>query len=259
MPQTNIILNFEDVGMDYYTLHDETPALENITFSVHEGEFIAIIGPSGCGKSTILSLAAGLLKPTRGTITLLGDTVCGPRPDVGYMLQSDYLFPWRTVRNNILLGLDIQHKRTAEAEQHVNHLIKMYGLEGFADYYPKQLSGGMRQRAALIRTLATQPRLLLLDESFSALDSQTRLAVSDDIARIIREEKKTAVLVTHDISEAVAMADRVVVLSRRPSVVKGDYNIRLSSGGTSPIARRKAPEFKEYFDTIWKELDVHVA
>ncbi|MGI6004987.1 MAG: ABC transporter ATP-binding protein [Christensenellales bacterium] len=249
----------QDVGMDYHTLTDETRALDGITFTVSEGEFVSIIGPSGCGKSTILSLIAGLLKPTRGSVELLGEEVTSPSPQVGYMFQSDHLFPWRNVRRNILLGLEVQKHLNRETAARVDALIKSYGLEAFSHYNPNHLSGGMRQRAALIRTLATDPMLLLLDEPFSALDSQTRLAVSADMSRIIRGEKKTAVLITHDIAEAIAMADRVIVLTQRPATIKAQYDIELTCcPSQSPIDRRQSPEFKVYFDKLWKELDVHV-
>jgi NitT/TauT family transport system ATP-binding protein len=253
------LVEFQNISMIYHTLSGETHAVDRVSFDVHDGEFVSIVGPSGCGKSTLLSMAAGLLKPSDGSVKVLGREVECPTSDVGYMLQKDHLFGWRTIRQNVLLGLEVQKKLTPENIDKAERLLDTYGLAEFADHYPHQLSGGMRQRVALIRTLAINPSILLLDEAFSALDYQTRLAVSDEISGIIRNEKKTAVLVTHDISEAISMADRVVVLSKRPARLKEIYDIRLTASSESPIERRKAPEFKEYFNQIWKELDVHVA
>ena len=242
------ILQFQDVTYIYHTVRGELVAAKNLTFSVGEGEFVAIIGPSGCGKTTLLSLAAGLLKPSEGKITSRGS--------FGYMLQKDELFPWRTIEKNIFLPLEVRHQKSSEQQNRVRELAQKYGLGDFLSSYPAQLSGGMRQRAALIRTLATDPDILLLDEPFSALDYQTRLAVSADIWRIIRQEGTTALLVTHDIAEAVSMSDRVVVLSARPAVVKTVLDMG-ALRGLPPLERRNTPEFHRYFDLIWKELDVH--
>ena len=233
----------------YHTKSGETEALRDINFSVAQNEFVSIIGPSGCGKSTILSIIADLEKPSGGEVII--DSKGNKQ---GYMLQQDHLFPWLTVRQNALLGLNIRKEITKEKVNHVDALLKRYELDSFKDSYPQHLSGGMRQRAALIRTLAIDPSVLLLDEPFSALDYQTRLAVSDDIHRIIKSEGKTAILVTHDISEAISMSDRVIVLSKRPSMVKKIYDITLSVQG-SPIVRRKAPEFPQYFQALWEELN----
>lgn len=197
------IVSLVDVDLIYQSLEGETPALKNINLNALEGEFIGIVGPSGCGKTTILSLIAGLMNPTAGKILIEGKEVDGPSPKVGYMLQQDHLFEWRTILQNVMLGLEIQNKASKEAEQKVHELLNTYGLGEFKNHYPQQLSGGMRQRVALIRTLAINPKILLLDEPFSALDYQTRLALSDEVANIIRKEKKTALLVTHDISEAM--------------------------------------------------------
>ena len=199
------MVSLKNVSLKYYTLEGETHAVNDISFSVKQGEFIGIVGPSGCGKTTILSLIAGLIKPTKGEILVDGKKVEGPSTDVGCMLQQDHLFEWRTIMQNALLGLEIHGKTNRETKEKVERLLETYGLGEFKNHYPDQLSGGMRQRAALIRTLAVDPKILLLDEPFSALDYQTRLAMSDEVSTIIRKEGKTALLVTHDISEAISM------------------------------------------------------
>lgn len=251
-------LKLENISMIYHTLDGETPALENIDFDVNDGEFLCIVGPSGCGKSTLLSIICGLIKPSSGKI-YLDDKDDITYDKIGYMLQRDYLFEWRTIYKNVTLGLEIQNKLTKEKKDEIIDMMKKYGLEEFKNYYPNQLSGGMRQRVALIRTLAINPELMLLDEPFSALDFQTRLAVSDEIYSIIKAEHKTAVMVTHDISEAISLSDRVVVLSKRPGTIKAIHKIVLTTDGErTPIKSREAPEFRDYFNTIWKELDVHV-
>ncbi|MEA4815918.1 MAG: ABC transporter ATP-binding protein [Lachnospiraceae bacterium] len=246
------IVSLNDISMSYHSPDGETKAVSNVSFHVDEGEFVSIVGPSGCGKSTLLSIISGLIKPTTGEIKINSDK------NVGYMLQKDYLFEWRTIFSNACLGLEIQNKLTDESRENTLNLINKYGLSEFKNSYPFELSGGMRQRAALIRTLATNPGILLLDEPFSALDYQTRLYISDEIGSIIRKEKKTAILVSHDISEAISLSDRVIVLSRRPGTVKSIYKIDLGMGEHTAMKAREAPLFREYFNKIWKELDVHV-
>ena len=246
----NPIINMQDISLRYHSINGETIAVSHLNLSVENGEFISIVGPSGCGKSTILSLLAGLLQPSDGNLAINGT--------IGYMLQKDHLLHWRSIRQNVLLGLEIQNKLTPENIKYTEYLLEQYGLGEFKEHYPWQLSGGMRQRAALIRTLAVKPDILLLDEPFSALDYQTRLSVSDEIGSIIRNTGKTAILVTHDISEAISLADKVIVLSKRPASVKKIFPIRLSLENPSPLQAREAPEFKDYFNAIWKELDVHV-
>lgn len=245
------VVTLKDISKFYHTENGETEALRSVNFTVEEKEFVSIIGPSGCGKSTVLSIIAGLEDKSGGSININAGKGKAP---IGYMLQQDHLFPWLTVRQNAFLGQDIRKERTKETEKRVDTLLKRYGLYDFKDKYPGELSGGMRQRAALIRTLAIDPSVLLLDEPFSALDYQTRLSVSDDIHAIIKSENKTAILVTHDISEAISMSDRVIVLSKRPATVKNIYKIELS-GENSPIMRRKAPEFSGYFQALWEELN----
>lgn len=245
------MLSLHDVTLSYHSLSGETKAVSHLSFSVDEGEFVTIVGPSGCGKSSILSMLAGLIPPSCGSLSVNGN--------IGYMLQKDHLLEWRTIRRNAQLGLELQGKLTAENIAFVDQMLDQYGLGDFKDRFPSELSGGMRQRAALIRTLAVRPDILLLDEPFSALDYQTRLSVADEIGTIIRKEGKTALLVSHDISEAISLSDRVIVLSGRPARLKKIHTISLSVENRTPMKAREAPEFREYFNQIWKELDVHVA
>lgn len=252
MSEQNIMVQVSNLALTYQSAEGEIEAIRDLSFSVADGEFVSVIGPSGCGKSTLLSIIAGLLSPTAGEIRLAGDG------SIGYMLQKDSLFPWRTIRRNVLLGAEIKGGGLRAAEKYADSLLKTYGLWEFRDCFPGQLSGGMRQRAALIRTLAVRPQLLLLDEAFSALDYQTRLAVADDIYSIIRREGKTAMMVTHDISEAVSLSDRVIVLTKRPAVIKSIYDIRFAAGRKSPLQCREEPEFRGYFNQIWRDIDVHV-
>lgn len=243
------ILKINDVSLNYHTKDNETPALKSISFDVEEGEFVSIVGPSGCGKTTILSLISGLLKPSSGNITINSNSEFA----CGYMFQKDHLFEWRTIMKNICLGLEIQGKINDKSIEYIKNLSKKYGIYDFLDRYPRQLSGGMRQRVSLIRTLALKPDILLLDEPFSALDFQTRLSVCDDVAKILKEEKKTALLVTHDIQEAISMSDKVVILSNRPASVKQILKLDFDEKLT-PFQRRENEKFSYYFDIIWKEL-----
>ena len=240
----------------YQSPDGEVEALRDVSFDVQEGEFCSIVGPSGCGKSTLLSALAGLERLSGGSLELDGEPVCGPSRKVGFMPQRDQLFEWRSIWGNVTLGLTVRGENTPQRQAHVRELLERYGLADFAQKRPSQLSGGMRQRCALIRTLAAQPKVLLLDEPFSALDDQTRLTVSADIYRIIRQEGKTALLVTHDISEAISLSDRVVVLSHRPAVVKSIHRLTQLQG-VPPLQRRDHPAFAGYFKSIWKELEVH--
>ena len=243
------ILEVQDICKTYQAENGEIEALRNISFDVKEGEYISIIGPSGCGKSTLLSIISGLESKTSGEIKIDGK--------IGYMLQKDNLLEWRTIYKNVLLGLEIQKTNTDENKKYVDELLKKYGLYEFKDKYPNQLSGGMRQRVALIRTLAIRPKVLLLDEAFSALDYQTRLMVTEDIYKILKNEKITALMVTHDISEAISMSDRVIVLSHRPATVKNIYNIDFEMKDRTPLTCRENPKFSKYFNLMWKELEEH--
>lgn len=247
----NNVLEIKNLRKSYHTKNSETLAVENFSYSLSNGEFVAIVGPSGCGKSTILSILCGLENKSDGIIHIADNC------KIGYMLQQDSLFPFRNILNNCLLGLEVNHNVNTNTKKKVIELLSTYGLKDFINSYPEELSGGMRQRVALIRTLATDPDILLLDEPFSALDYQSRLAVSDDVYRIIKQEKKSAIMVTHDLAEAISMADKVIVLSERPSKIKKIYDIKLSNKST-PIENRKAKEFSKYYDEIWKEIDFHV-
>ena len=243
------LLNLSSVSLAYHTVEGETAAINDLNLTVYEGEFLAIVGPSGCGKTTVLSLIMGLMQPTAGSVRF-----ASPNVRLGYMLQRDHLLDHRTVEKNVLLGLEVQHRLTDEAKARAMRLLDTYGLGEFRTYKPQQLSGGMRQKVALIRTLAIEPDLLLLDEPFSALDYQTRLNLSDEVYRIIREQNKTAILVTHDISEAVAMADRVIVFTKRPSRVKTEIQTGFDPA-LSPLERRRMPAFMPLYDSVWKEID----
>lgn len=249
-------LKLTNISYTYHTITGETKALNLLSFSVKKGEFIAIVGPSGCGKSTLLNLIAGLITPTTGQILINNKPLSEFYEPIGYMLQRDQLLEWRTIYRNLTLGLEIQKRMNRENLDRIDQLLKAYDLYEFKNAYPRQLSGGMRQRAALIRTLALSPEILLLDEPFSALDYQTRLRVSDDIGTIIKERGITAILVTHDLSEAISMADRVIVLSHRPAQIKQIVPIHLTTPTPkTPANARNAKEFPEYFNLIWKELN----
>lgn len=249
------ILKVHNIDYSYHTQDGETPALSKISFSLLPGEFTAVVGPSGCGKSTLLSLIAGLMEPESGEILFNGKPLLENLSGIGYMLQHDHLFEWRTIHQNILLGLEINKTLNINTRKYAEELLEQYGLKQFAHSRPSELSGGMRQRAALIRTLVLNPDLLLLDEPFSALDYQTRLNVSDDIGQIIRKSGRTALLVTHDLSEAISLADRVIVLTKRPATLSCIVPIQFNTGTDTPLNRRNAPEFKNYFNQIWKELN----
>lgn len=246
------LLTMQQVTARYQSPEGELTAAENISLTVSQGEFVSIVGPSGCGKSTLLTIMAGLKKPSEGQVLLDGEPISGPGGKIGYMLQKDNLLEWRTIYKNILLGLEIRNRLTPENIEYARGLLRTYGLWDFRDRYPSQLSGGMRQRVALIRTLAVKPEIFLLDEAFSALDYQTRLTVTDDIYSILRREGQTMVMVTHDIPESVSMSDRVIVLSGRPARIKQIHTIEL--GSLNPLERRDHLRFNEYSNEIWKEL-----
>lgn len=245
------ILQIKNLKKIYHSKNGETLAVKDFSLDIKEGEFIAIVGPSGCGKSTILSILCGLEDKTSGEINLCKGAT------IGYMLQQDSLFEWRNILKNCLLGLEINKNLTTEKENYVKKLLNTYGLKDFIYSYPESLSGGMRQRVALIRTLANNPSLLLLDEPFSALDYQSRLVISDDIYNILKKEKKTMIIVTHDIAEAISMCDKVIVLSSRPAIIKSIYDIKLEKR-SNPINNRKDKNFSYYYDAIWKDIDFYV-
>ena len=248
----NDILTIKKLSKIYHTNKSEIPAIKDLNLNIKEGEFVAIVGPSGCGKTTLLSILCSLEEKSQGEIIYTQG-----KQKMGYMLQNDTLFPWLNILDNTLLGLKVEKNITKENIQKVTKLLETYGLKDFIKKYPNNLSGGMRQRVALIRTLATNPDILLLDEPFSALDYQTRLAVSDDVWKIIKKEKKTTIMITHDIAEAISMADRIIVLTNRPANVKSIYTIEMKNK-QNPINNRKQKEFQYYYDKIWKDIDINV-
>ena len=243
------ILKISNLYKNYNTKKMEIEALKNVNIEINEGDFLGIVGPSGCGKSTLLSIIGGLESITKGSIEKKDNL------KIGYMLQDDCLFPWLTIYENFLIGLKINKTCTKENMENVKNLLTTYGLKDFLNNYPKDLSGGMRQRVALIRTLALKPDLLLLDEPFSALDYQTRISVSNDVCNIIKNEKKTLIIVTHDISEAISMCNKIIVMSKRPSTIKKTYNIDYDFDRTNPIKSRSSKEFMEYYEKIWEDLN----
>jgi len=245
------VLNMSHV---YVTEQGAMLAVEDIQLGVRPGEFVSLVGPSGCGKTTILSVIAGLIQPTSGSVSIQGQPISGPSARVGYMLQQDYLFPWTTIWNNVMTGLEITQQAGAESMAYVRQLLRQMGLSGLEDRYPTQLSGGMRQRAALVRTLALKPDVLLLDEPFSALDYQTKLTLEELVLGTLREGHKTAILVTHDLSEAIAMSDRVIVLGRNPGRIRREIEIPEPIRGAMPLAARELPDFHRLFRELWQEL-----
>ncbi len=250
------ILSIKNISKKYQNKEGEVLAIQNVNLTIKQGEFVSIIGPSGCGKSTLLSIIAGLEEKTTGEIYIEGEKITGISPKIGYMLQRDCLLEWRTILSNVMFGLEIKGKKDEASISYVEKLLKKYDLYDFKDKYPSELSGGMRQRVALIRTLAVNPKILLLDEAFSALDYQTRIMVTNDIYHILRKEGITALIVTHDISEAISMSDRIAVLSKRPGTVKAIHKIDFEMEDRNPINCRESPKFSKYFNTLWKELGV---
>lgn len=243
------ILTIKNLRKIYHTKNAEILAVDDFSFDLYEGEFVSIVGPSGCGKSTVLSILSGLLDKSEGQIKY-NDNI-----KFGYMLQNDSLFPFRNIVDNCMIGLEISKEKTVENEKYVIDLLNTYGLKEFIHSFPENLSGGMRQRCALIRTLACKPDVLLLDEPFSALDYQTRISVSNDVCNIIKNEKKTLIIVTHDISEAISMCNKIIVMSKRPSTIKKTYNIDYDFDRTNPIKSRSSKEFMEYYEKIWEDLN----
>ena len=244
------IVKVVNLTKNFYTKEGEMEVLKNISFTLHEGEILSLLGPSGSGKSTILNILTNLLEPTSGEVSIKGT--------IGYMFQKDHLLEWRSIMDNITLGLEIMHKKNnKKSMERIERLLKTYGLWEFRNMYPKELSGGMRQRVALIRTLSVDPSILLLDEPFSALDYQTRLKVSEDVLNIIRMEEKSAIMVTHNLEEALVMSDTVIVLSSRPSHIKSIYHIDLDKNLTT-LEKKKTKEFLDYYNQIWKDIDIHV-
>ncbi|KKI88866.1 spermidine/putrescine ABC transporter ATP-binding protein [Bacillus sp. SA1-12] len=248
-------LTVEHIHHVYFTKESATVALEDIKLNVEEGEFVSFLGPSGCGKTTLLSIIAGLIRPVEGSVKIANKIITKPDPIIGYMLQQDYLFPWKTIEENVTVGLKIIGQKTEETTTNTLSLLKEMGLENVEHQYPSQLSGGMRQRAALVRTLATNPRILLLDEPFSALDYQTKLRLEDLVWKTLKDYQKTALLVTHDIGEAIAMSDRIFVFSAKPGRINRTYLVPKELRELTPFDARQHPSFSTLFQQIWKELD----
>ncbi|WP_409251736.1 ABC transporter ATP-binding protein [Bacillus sp. SCS-153A] len=249
------LLEIDQIHHTYFTPRSATTALENISLTVTEGEFVSFLGPSGCGKTTLLSIIAGLIKPSSGTVKLEGDSLEKSSHKIGYMLQQDYLFPWKTIEENILLGLKTMDCLTVEKKNWVLNLLDEIGLEGVSNQFPSQLSGGMRQRAALVRTLAVEPKLLLLDEPFSALDYQTKLKLEDLVFETLKTFNKTALLVTHDIGEAIAMSDRIILFSAKPGRIHKVFEVPEELRNLKPFHSRNHEAYSDCFQLIWKELE----
>lgn len=250
-----IKVEINDICMNYHSFTAETPALKNISFNVEEGCFLSIVGPSGCGKSTLLNIIAGLITPSKGDVLINSENDNSSFSKIGYMFQKDQLFDWLTIWDNVLLGLKINHYINETSKDMVKKLLINYDLWEFRNHHPRELSGGMRQRVALIRTLALRPEVLLLDEPFSALDYQTRLNISNEVYNIIKKERKTTIMVTHDISEAIAMSDEILILSNRPAIIAKNIILEFGKDFSCPLKRREAPNFRVYFNEIWKELN----
>jgi NitT/TauT family transport system ATP-binding protein len=255
--QSRVRVEFKGVAKVFRQREQEILAVRNMSFALRDQEFVSILGPSGCGKSTTLKLISGLDFPNAGSVELDGEPVRGPSRKVGFMLQKDLLLPWRTILENVTIGLEIRRVPSAERNERARSLINKYGLGKFENAYPRHLSGGMRQRAALARTLAADPEILLLDEPLSALDYQTKLKMEEELVRILREERKTVLLITHDIAEAVSVSDRVLVCSARPGHIKAEFDMPFSKGH-SPKEARNDPNFQGYFNQLWNELEADV-
>ena len=248
-------LSLKNISKVYQDNNGEVLAIEDFSYDFKKGEFVSIVGPSGCGKSTLLSIIAGLESPTTGKVFIDDEDITGKITNIGYMLQKDYLLEWRSILKNVCFGLEIKNMFNEETKKYATNLLNTYGLGEFIDKYPAQLSGGMKQRVALIRTLATNPDILLLDEAFSALDYQTRLSVTNDVYNIIKNENITAIMVTHDIPESISMSDKIIVLSKRPAIIKNIHDIKFNIQNRTPLNCREDPNFSKYFDTIWRELN----
>ncbi|QKS72130.1 ABC transporter ATP-binding protein [Paenalkalicoccus suaedae] len=248
------LLELQQVSKSFLSPTSETKALANITATIQAEEFVSLIGPSGCGKSTLLSLIAGMTQATAGSISLYGKPITGPSKEVGYMLQQDYLFPWLTVWENIMLGLTLQHMQDEKHVVFAENLLQDVYLSDKKDVYPDNLSGGMKQRVALIRMLTSNPSLLLLDEPFSAIDHQTKLQLEQTVASIVKQHKKTTLLVTHDILEALAMSDRIILLSRRPGTIQKIFDVPESLRSLPPLEARLHPDAHSLFTVVWKEM-----
>ncbi|WP_337031061.1 ABC transporter ATP-binding protein [Paenibacillus illinoisensis] len=255
MPESDTVIRLEGISQVYVNEREASLVIEDLSLQVKQGEFVSLVGPSGCGKTTLLSIIAGLLTPTAGEVKVKGKLVEGPSAQIGYMLQQDYLFPWRTILDNALIGLELTGRLDERSRKRTSELLAEMGLGGTENLYPSELSGGMRQRVALVRTLATDPSLLLLDEPFSALDYQTKLQLEDLVSDTLKETGKTSVLVTHDLSEAIAVSDRVIVLDRNPGRIRKEFNIPEAIRKSQPFYAREQEGFNELFQALWSELE----
>lgn len=255
MPESETVIKLEGISQVYVSEREASLVIENLNLQVEQGEFVSLVGPSGCGKTTLLSIIAGLLTPTAGEVKVKGKRIEGPSAQIGYMLQQDYLFPWRTILDNVLIGLELTGGLNDESRERTRELLAGMGLAGTESQYPSELSGGMRQRVALVRTLATDPGILLLDEPFSALDYQTKLQLEDLVSDTLKKSCKTSVLVTHDLSEAIAVSDRVIVLDRNPGRIRKEFIIPEDLRNAQPFHAREQPGFNELFQALWSELD----
>ncbi len=234
----------------------QVPVIADLSFTLDAGTIVSIVGPSGCGKTTLLNVLSGLIPPSAGSISWYGRPLRGMPAQVGYMLQKDLLFPWRTALANVTLGLEIKGAARDEARQRAHVLLDQLGLHGFASHYPATLSGGMRQRVALARTLVNDPLVLLLDEPFAALDFQTKLLIEGDTAQLVRSQHRSVLLITHDIEEAVSLSDRVIVLSHRPARIRSVYDVELGADRIDMMAARDSTNFTDYVRSIWRDLEV---
>ncbi|WP_026882870.1 ABC transporter ATP-binding protein [Clostridium akagii] len=249
-------LEIKHIFMNYHSMAGETEAIKDVSLIVNKGDFVSIVGPSGSGKSTLLNIIAGLIKPSKGKILVDGQNLENFSGQFGYMFQKDELFEWLNIYKNVLIGLKVKHRETPSNIKKIEEMLKEYKLLEFKNHYPSELSGGMRQRASLIRTLALNPEILILDEPFSALDYQSRLRASDEIYKIIKQEGKTVIMVTHDISEAISMSQRIIIFSKRPAKIKKEISIDFKDNSLTPLQKRADPRFREYFDSVWKELEI---
>src|SRR5436309_6541231 len=249
-------LEYRNVTMRFVAASGKAlTAVERVSLAVRDGEVVSLIGPSGCGKSTLLNIGSGLYAPSEGEAYVDGERVEGPNAHVAFMLQKDLLLPWRTIAENVMFGVEIQGVPLPERRQRARTLLENLGLQDFAGHYPHQLSGGMRQRVALARTLAVDPSVLLLDEPFSAVDAQTRMVLQRELAQTLKRARKTALLITHDLLEAVTLSDRVLVMSRRPGRVIDGIRVELPQRD-DPIARRQAPTVNDYVARLMSRLDI---
>jgi NitT/TauT family transport system ATP-binding protein len=250
-------LSAEGVSKAYGEADEAVPVIADLSFTLGQGEIVSVVGPSGFGKTTLLNVLSGLIPPSGGTILWHGRPIDGMPGHVGYMLQKDLLLPWRTAIANVTIGLEIKGLAREEARRRARAILDQLALSGFEDHYPATLSGGMRQRVALARTLVAEPEVLLLDEPFAALDFQTKLVIESDTAKLVREQRRSVLLITHDIEEAVSLSDRVIVLSHRPARIRSVYDIELKGDRTDMMAARDNPGFSGYVRNIWRDLEVH--